>query len=562
MRRETRSDAGGPRAVGQWIRRALPVTRLGAGPDRRRGPARGDDLGVRRARPVRRPSRCSRSGCSAFGRAAVRAVGAVDAAGPRDGPSFDGRPEGHRHAAQRPARLGRAARGRLAAAARAARRARRVLPRPPPPRPDRRRGSPGWRSPPCRCRWRGCGCGCSARPARSTRPTARSLPERFPLERGGIVALASAALAAALACWRRAVRARAPGGGRAPPPRSAPEQRPARPSGARRRRARGRDRRVAVRAGGASRGCSTRTPPACSSPPRTCGCSPPRAAGACGAALPALLAGLRPARCWRSCTSASRSASARTSWRGAPRSAPTAGAGLWSALLLGGAAGRARRASCACSLARRRIAREAGAGRGADPHARPGHLRRPGLARRHGVGAAAMSTAPAPRRRAAVGAARALDGADRLRHAAARRRRRDAAVAGAGVRRLLTAMQQGDLEDKLATLDQFRPSDVERRALESLPDPRRRLAFAARSLDRRTDEGDPLGRLRIDRIGISQVVRRGHRRRRPARRARPLRRHAAARPARHGRDRRPPHDLRRAVPAHRQGAPRATRSCS
>jgi sortase A len=66
-------------------------------------------------------------------------------------------------------------------------------------------------------------------------------------------------------------------------------------------------------------------------------------------------------------------------------------------------------------------------------------------------------------------------------------------------------MQQGDLEDKLATLDQFRPSDVERRALEKLPDPRRRLAFAARSLDRRTDEGDPLGRIRIDRIGVSQV---------------------------------------------------------
>ena len=45
-------------------------------------------------------------------------------------------------------------------------------------------------------------------------------------------------------------------------------------------------------------------------------------------------------------------------------------------------------------------------------------------------------------------------------------------------------MQQGELEDQLATLDQFRPSDVERRALEKLPDPKRKLAFAARSLDR------------------------------------------------------------------------------
>ena len=39
-----------------------------------------------------------------------------------------------------------------------------------------------------------------------------------------------------------------------------------------------------------------------------------------------------------------------------------------------------------------------------------------------------------------------------------------------------------------------------------LPDPRRRLAFAARSLDRRTDDGDALGRLRIERIGLSTVV--------------------------------------------------------
>jgi sortase A len=67
-------------------------------------------------------------------------------------------------------------------------------------------------------------------------------------------------------------------------------------------------------------------------------------------------------------------------------------------------------------------------------------------------------------------------------------------------------MQQGELEDRLGALDQFRPSDVERRALEKLPDPRRRLAFAARSLDRRTDDGDPIGRLRIERIGVSQVV--------------------------------------------------------
>jgi sortase A len=67
-------------------------------------------------------------------------------------------------------------------------------------------------------------------------------------------------------------------------------------------------------------------------------------------------------------------------------------------------------------------------------------------------------------------------------------------------------LQQGDLQDKLATLDRMRPTPVEQRALKRLPDPSRRLAFSARSLDRKTDEGDPVGRLLIDRIGLSSVV--------------------------------------------------------
>jgi sortase A len=71
---------------------------------------------------------------------------------------------------------------------------------------------------------------------------------------------------------------------------------------------------------------------------------------------------------------------------------------------------------------------------------------------------------------------------------------------------LYARLQQGELEDRLETLDRIQPSPVERRALLKLPDPARRLAFAARSLDRRTDDGDPVGRLRIDRIGLSSVV--------------------------------------------------------
>ena len=66
--------------------------------------------------------------------------------------------------------------------------------------------------------------------------------------------------------------------------------------------------------------------------------------------------------------------------------------------------------------------------------------------------------------------------------------------------------QQGELEDELATLERTPPSPVERRVIARLPDPRRRLAFQARALARRTGPGDPLGRLRIPAIGLSVVV--------------------------------------------------------
>jgi sortase A len=67
-------------------------------------------------------------------------------------------------------------------------------------------------------------------------------------------------------------------------------------------------------------------------------------------------------------------------------------------------------------------------------------------------------------------------------------------------------LRQGRLEGRLAQLDAAPPTPVERRALVKLPDPSRRLAFAARAFDRRTREGDPLGRLRIPRIGVKAVV--------------------------------------------------------
>jgi len=71
---------------------------------------------------------------------------------------------------------------------------------------------------------------------------------------------------------------------------------------------------------------------------------------------------------------------------------------------------------------------------------------------------------------------------------------------------LYAQFQQGDLQGQLDRLERVKPTPVEEKALKKLPDPKRRLAFAARSLDRRTDEGDAVGKLLIDRIGLSSVV--------------------------------------------------------
>jgi hypothetical protein len=93
VRAETGSEPGGPHAVGQWARRALPVTVSAQGPigaaglpavllseSGERGPAPGE--------PVL-PGRLE-----AFGRAALRAVNAIDAVGPMDQPAFDNRTHG------------------------------------------------------------------------------------------------------------------------------------------------------------------------------------------------------------------------------------------------------------------------------------------------------------------------------------------------------------------------------------------------------------------------------------------------------------------------------------
>ena len=65
-------------------------------------------------------------------------------------------------------------------------------------------------------------------------------------------------------------------------------------------------------------------------------------------------------------------------------------------------------------------------------------------------------------------------------------------------------IQQDKLEGKLKDLEKAPIAAVDQRALRRL-DVSRRLAFAARSLKRRSQEGDPLGRIRIPEIGVSDV---------------------------------------------------------
>lgn len=65
-------------------------------------------------------------------------------------------------------------------------------------------------------------------------------------------------------------------------------------------------------------------------------------------------------------------------------------------------------------------------------------------------------------------------------------------------------VQQGKLEDRLAAIERAPLAAVDQRALSRL-DASRRLAFAARALKRRSEPGDPLGRIRMPRIGVSEV---------------------------------------------------------
>ena len=71
---------------------------------------------------------------------------------------------------------------------------------------------------------------------------------------------------------------------------------------------------------------------------------------------------------------------------------------------------------------------------------------------------------------------------------------------------LYAKLQQGKLGSELDDLENAKPSALERRALESLPTDKARLAFQARALNRRAKPGQPIGRIRIPEIGLSKVI--------------------------------------------------------
>src|SRR5687767_3659062 len=71
---------------------------------------------------------------------------------------------------------------------------------------------------------------------------------------------------------------------------------------------------------------------------------------------------------------------------------------------------------------------------------------------------------------------------------------------------LYSRIQQGNLEDGLADLEQQGLDARESRLLARLPNADRRIAFAARSLARRAEPGQPIGRIRLPRIGLNTVM--------------------------------------------------------
>jgi sortase A len=71
---------------------------------------------------------------------------------------------------------------------------------------------------------------------------------------------------------------------------------------------------------------------------------------------------------------------------------------------------------------------------------------------------------------------------------------------------LYARVQQGQLDDDLAKLEGTEPTAIDRKVLSHLNGLDRKLAYASRALNRRTDDGNPLGRISMPEIGVNAVV--------------------------------------------------------
>jgi sortase A len=70
----------------------------------------------------------------------------------------------------------------------------------------------------------------------------------------------------------------------------------------------------------------------------------------------------------------------------------------------------------------------------------------------------------------------------------------------------LAQQHQNELGDKLDQLERRQPQGVDHRALAALAGEEQRIAFLARTFRRSRKEGDPIGRIKIPKIGASYVV--------------------------------------------------------
>ncbi len=71
---------------------------------------------------------------------------------------------------------------------------------------------------------------------------------------------------------------------------------------------------------------------------------------------------------------------------------------------------------------------------------------------------------------------------------------------------LMARIQQDKLAGQLEEIEEAPPTPVQRRALAALPSQRRRVAFLAREARSNAEEGKPIGRIDIPRIGADFVV--------------------------------------------------------